>query len=390
MVVVCFTIAGLLISKSYYAWQDAPVSTSITTLPISDLDFPTVTVCPPKDSHTALNYDLMKADNNSLTEQDRGRLKDVVKEILVLSLMDDVQEMQANLNKESAVQMLKGYQTLPKAYGLGKFEITLLGESGSHRTPGFGESYQEDYHNHDKDQHFILELPQSALSLRLQLEVDTRVQEGWREEAAYSAGSRFRLYNLILSWQYAEAHCQAEGGHLASVRTEEEQQEVIRLKGGRRFRVWLGGSDLEKEGSWRWTDGFPWGYTRGFREPPAMCTDCKRHCLLVDDENIWQDAPCDTRYAAKTLCQIETVMVGKSNLSLNLSRSQLVTRSIWLSSRDICDAMGQFHVWYRYSRPSHNLIDSWQQKRPTGFRLTWVSQMKADEEEEQDEDKGYD
>ena len=52
-----------------------PVSTSITTRPIADLDFPTVTVCPSKDSLTALNYDLMKADNNSLTEQDRGGLK---------------------------------------------------------------------------------------------------------------------------------------------------------------------------------------------------------------------------------------------------------------------------------------------------------------------------
>ena len=205
MVVVCFTIAGLLISKSYHAWQDAPVSTSITTRPIADLDFPTVTVCPPKDSHTALNYDLMKADNNSLTEQDRGGLKNVVKEILVLSLMDDIQEMQANLNKESALKMFRGYQTLPKAYGIGKLEITLLGNSGSHRTPGFGKSNQEDYHNHDKDQHVILELPQSVLSLRLELEVDTRVQEGWREEVAYSAGSRFRLYNLILSWQDAEA-----------------------------------------------------------------------------------------------------------------------------------------------------------------------------------------
>ena len=72
---LCFIGAGYLIKKSYSAWQDTPVATSISTHSIADLDFPTVTVCPPKGSHTALNYDLMKADNGSLKEKDRDYLK---------------------------------------------------------------------------------------------------------------------------------------------------------------------------------------------------------------------------------------------------------------------------------------------------------------------------
>ena len=66
-----FLGAGLLIGKSYVEWQKSPVATSISTLSISDLEFPNVTVCPPKGSNTALNYDLMKADNHLMTEEEQ-------------------------------------------------------------------------------------------------------------------------------------------------------------------------------------------------------------------------------------------------------------------------------------------------------------------------------
>ena len=47
IVVACFAIAIYMITSSYKEWQESPVSTTITTYPITDLKFPTVTVCPP-------------------------------------------------------------------------------------------------------------------------------------------------------------------------------------------------------------------------------------------------------------------------------------------------------------------------------------------------------
>ena len=44
---------------------------TITTHPVADLEFPTVTVCPPKGSNTALNYDLIRARNVSFTDDKR-------------------------------------------------------------------------------------------------------------------------------------------------------------------------------------------------------------------------------------------------------------------------------------------------------------------------------
>ena len=40
IVVVCFAIAISMITSSYKEWQESPVSTTITTHPITELEFP--------------------------------------------------------------------------------------------------------------------------------------------------------------------------------------------------------------------------------------------------------------------------------------------------------------------------------------------------------------
>ena len=48
MVVGGFSTASFLIFESFLFWHESPVKTNIETLPITDLKFPKVTVCPPK------------------------------------------------------------------------------------------------------------------------------------------------------------------------------------------------------------------------------------------------------------------------------------------------------------------------------------------------------
>ena len=115
--VSCFTVAGYLINDSYSDWLESPVATIITTKPLSDLDFPTVTVCPPKDSNTALNYDLMKADNNSLTQEDREWLKQEVLEIFLKhDHYDNINTILSIINEENTGKLVKGFQSYPRPY----------------------------------------------------------------------------------------------------------------------------------------------------------------------------------------------------------------------------------------------------------------------------------
>ena len=126
-VIVCFGFLGalLLISKSYSDWQLSPVSTSISTHPLDDLDFPTVAVCPSEDSNTALNYDLIRAANHSFSEKDRSRLVTAVWENFMKEEHKDfAEEMVAAANPNRMKEMYNGYQSVPRPYNYGYEIIT--------------------------------------------------------------------------------------------------------------------------------------------------------------------------------------------------------------------------------------------------------------------------
>ena len=52
VVMAGFSEAGFLIYTSFRAWDESPVKTTIETLPITEITFPKVTVCPPKNTYT--------------------------------------------------------------------------------------------------------------------------------------------------------------------------------------------------------------------------------------------------------------------------------------------------------------------------------------------------
>ena len=83
IVVACFAIAIYMITSSYKEWQESPVSTTITTHPITELEFPTVTVCPPRGSNTALNHLLEKVKEVNFTDVERQELLAISKEVFL-------------------------------------------------------------------------------------------------------------------------------------------------------------------------------------------------------------------------------------------------------------------------------------------------------------------
>ena len=63
VVITGFTGAGYLIQTSFQEWNNNPVKTTIETRPISEVNFPLITVCPSRGTYTNLNYDLEKMKN---------------------------------------------------------------------------------------------------------------------------------------------------------------------------------------------------------------------------------------------------------------------------------------------------------------------------------------
>ena len=66
IVISGFIGAVYLIQESFQFWSQNPIKTTIETLPISEVTFPKVSICPPKGTYTDLNYDLMRMGNRSI------------------------------------------------------------------------------------------------------------------------------------------------------------------------------------------------------------------------------------------------------------------------------------------------------------------------------------
>ena len=69
-----FAFAGNVIGNSFYTWRKYPVGSSMDTFPISLAAFPLINVCPPEDTFTTMNYDLVKADNATFDKDVRDNL----------------------------------------------------------------------------------------------------------------------------------------------------------------------------------------------------------------------------------------------------------------------------------------------------------------------------
>ena len=112
-----FSVAGYLIMKSYLDWQASPVATTTTTHPIQNLVLPTVTVCPPDSASFALNHDLLKAGNGSLTVQERESLEEeAVAVILGVAHKEFAARMVASINLENVELLAQGFLSTPKPY----------------------------------------------------------------------------------------------------------------------------------------------------------------------------------------------------------------------------------------------------------------------------------
>ncbi|KAI1896493.1 hypothetical protein AGOR_G00095350 [Albula goreensis] len=115
------------------------------------------------------------------------------------------------------------------------------------------------------------------------------------------------------TWNASRAQCQSEGADLLIVNSVEEQRFAFRTSQSvnqRGNRVWIGLTDVQTEGEWRWVNGnlvtkelqFWHNRTFGAHEPD----DWKQHNPLGEDcghldtslhaLTSWMDGPCESAY----------------------------------------------------------------------------------------------
>ena len=93
------------------------------------------------------------------------------------------------------------------------------------------------------------------------------------------------------TWTDAEEFCQQEGGNLVSVTSEAINEHIYNEKKRRDLSwLWLGGSDQDKEGVWKWSDGSPWDFKNWNHREPGIVQDCLAQALFSKK---WHDYDCN-------------------------------------------------------------------------------------------------
>ncbi|XP_028822898.1 galactose-specific lectin nattectin-like [Denticeps clupeoides] len=109
----------------------------------------------------------------------------------------------------------------------------------------------------------------------------------------------FRLFTRAADWAKAELVCRSYGGHLASIHSTEEHSFLVGLvKKVRNISVWIGGSDAAKEGTWVWSDGSKWDFTKWAPGEPNNAGKIQHCAQLWDKSNMnVDDLSCGSKLA---------------------------------------------------------------------------------------------
>ena len=84
--------------------------------------------------------------------------------------------------------------------------------------------------------------------------------------------SRYEIYQADVSWEEANSLCIAKGGHLATITTPDEQQQLSRMAEAAGLKyIWIGGYTSVRNGMayGHWITGEPFSYTAWFPGEPS-------------------------------------------------------------------------------------------------------------------------
>ncbi|XP_018429119.1 PREDICTED: hepatic lectin-like [Nanorana parkeri] len=116
-------------------------------------------------------------------------------------------------------------------------------------------------------------------------------ENGWVE----FEGHCYFFSGFELNWAQAEMICLNRGSHLVIINSQAEQN-FLQSKTNRRY-YWIGLTDLETEGTFKWIDGTGLSYTSWRNGEPNDGLG-KEDCAHLFSEGKWNDYPCNSNSSA--------------------------------------------------------------------------------------------
>ncbi|XP_033985758.1 C-type lectin domain family 4 member F-like [Trematomus bernacchii] len=115
------------------------------------------------------------------------------------------------------------------------------------------------------------------------------LQQGW----VYFSGSFYRISSTMKTWQDSRKDCQQRGADLMIIDSQEEQDFTRQYKN----RIWIGLTDRDTEGEWKWVDGTQLTTRFWHSGEPNNYQNKNEDCVNINHyQNSWNDEVCENEY----------------------------------------------------------------------------------------------
>ncbi|WP_162179646.1 lectin-like protein [Solidesulfovibrio alcoholivorans] len=107
-------------------------------------------------------------------------------------------------------------------------------------------------------------------------------------------GHQYKIFTTVKTWTDAKTDCESQGGHLATITSDSENNFLINNLSTLSDNIWIGASDAENEGTWQWLTGESWSYTNWYPGEPNSYQGNNEDCLQAyfTKSGQWNDLPC--------------------------------------------------------------------------------------------------
>ena len=102
--------------------------------------------------------------------------------------------------------------------------------------------------------------------------------------------TKYEVYDYAVDWQTAEKICEKKGGHLVSIESVSENTLMsAMLSDTTKDEYWIGYSDIETEGMWKWSDGSTSKYTNWQAGEPNNDLGIEDYAVFMKGSGKWID-----------------------------------------------------------------------------------------------------
>ena len=132
----------------------------------------------------------------------------------------------------------------------------------------------------------------------------------------------YAVFNNADTWDAAEKYCEYVGGHLAVITSREENDAVWAFVSANNCEtVFMGLSDLETDGEWKWVNGEPFVFSNWYvNQPDGLDTEYYGEYLCGYPGGKWNDNAYNPRTqegGIHFICEWDRIVIGTTNLTLD-------------------------------------------------------------------------